>query len=160
LHIVPSRCHPLPETLAALEEADLITIGPGSLYTSLIPNLLVRGIPEQIARSRALKVYVCNLMTQAGESRGYSAADHVRALHEHAGCKLFDIVILNTRSVSSSVRRRYAVDRAEPVVNDLAEVRTLGVAPVLADLLVEDRVVRHDSRRLAQLLLDLAAEPH
>ena len=156
LHIVPSRCRPLPETLAALEEADLITIGPGSLYTSLIPNLLVRGIPEQIARSRALKVYVCNLMTQAGESRGYSAADHVRALHEHAGRKLFDIVILNTRSVSSSVRRRYAVDRAEPVVNDLAEVRTLGVAPVLADVLVEDRVARHDSHRLAKLLLNLA----
>ncbi len=157
LHIVPSRCRPLPETLAALEEADLITIGPGSLYTSLIPNLLVHGIPEQIAYSRALKVFVCNIMTQAGESRGYSAAEHVRALHLHAGRKLFDIVILNSRSVSPSVRRRYAVDRAEPVVNDLAEVRALGVEPVLADVLVEARVARHNSQRLAKLLLRLAA---
>jgi uncharacterized cofD-like protein len=159
LHVVPSRCRPLPETLTALEQADLITIGPGSLYTSLIPNLLVHGIPEQIARSRALKVYVCNLMTQPGESRSYSAADHVRALHDHAGRKLFDVVILNTRPVSSSLRRRYAADRSEPVVHDLAEVCALGVAPVLADLLVEDRVVRHDSHRLAKLLLNLAGKP-
>ena len=155
LHIVPSRCRPLPETLTAIEQADLITIGPGSLYTSLIPNLLVRGIPERIARSRALKVYVCNLMTQPGESRGYSAADHVRAMHEHAGRKLFDIAILNTRPVSSFLRRRYAADRSEPVVNDLAEVRGLGVAPVLVDVLVEDGVARHDSDLLAKLLLRL-----
>jgi uncharacterized cofD-like protein len=158
LHIVPGRCRPLPETLTALEQADLITFGPGSLYTSLIPNLLVRGIPEQIARSKALKVYVCNLMTQPGESRGYSAADHVRALHEHAGRKLFDVAILNTRPVSSSLRRRYAAERAAPVVNDLAEVRVLGVVPVLADMLVEDRVARHDSHRLAKLLLNLAGK--
>ena len=155
LHIVPSHCRPLRETLTALEQADLITVGPGSLYTSLIPNLLVRGIPEQIARSRALKVYICNLMTQPGESRGYSAVDHVRALHEHAGRKLFDVMILNSRPVSSSLRRRYAADGAAPVVNDLAEVRALGVLPVLADVLVEDRVARHDSHRLAKLLLKL-----
>jgi uncharacterized cofD-like protein len=155
LHIVPSRCRPLPETLTALEQADLITVGPGSLYTSLIPNLLVHGIPEQIARSRALKVYVCNLMTQPGESRGYSAADHLRALHKHAGRKLFDVAILNTQPVSSKLLRRYAAERAAPVVNDLAEVRALGVVPVLADVLVEDRVARHDGDQLATLLLKL-----
>jgi len=155
LHIVPSRCRPLRETLTALENADLITVGPGSLYTSLIPNLLVRGIPEQVARSKALKVYICNLMTQPGESRGYSAADHLRALHEHAGRRLFDAVILNTRKVSVSLRRRYAADGAAPVVNDLAEVRALGVVPVLADVLVEDRVARHNSDQLAKLLLRL-----
>jgi len=155
LHIVPDRCRPLRETLTALEQANLITVGPGSLYTSLIPNLLVHGIPEKVARSRALKVYICNLMTQPGESRGYSAADHLRALHEHAGRKLFDAVILNSRPVSSSLRRRYAADGAAPVVNDLEEVRTLGVLPVLTDVLVEDRVARHDPHRLARLLLKL-----
>jgi len=155
LHIVPSRCRPLRETLTALENADLITVGPGSLYTSLIPNLLVHGIPEQVARSKALKVYICNLMTQPGESRGYSAADHLRALHEHAGRRLFDAVILNTRKVSASLRRRYAADGASPVVNDLAEVRALGVEPMLADVLVEDRVARHNSDQLAKLLLRL-----
>lgn len=155
LHIVPSRCRPLPETLAAIEQADLITVGPGSVYTSLIPNLLVRGIPEKIARSRALKVYICNLMTQPGESRNYSAADHLRALHEHAGRKLFDAVILNTRPVSPALSRRYAAEGAAPVVNDLAEVRALGVQPVLANVLVEDHVARHDPDRIAKLLTKL-----
>jgi uncharacterized cofD-like protein len=156
LHIVPSRCRPLPETLAAIRNADLITLGPGSLYTSLVPNLLVRGIPEEIARSRAVKVLVCNLMTQPGESRGYSAGDHVRALHQHAGRKLFDHVVLNTRPLSRGLLRRYAAEHAEPVALDLHAVDALGVKPLCVDLLLEDRVARHDSRHLAQLLLSLA----
>ena len=161
LYIVPSRCRPLPETLAAIEEADLITLGPGSLYTSLIPNLLVRGIPEQIARSKARKVYIQNLMTQARETLRYTAADHVRALSEHAGGKLFDLVILNTRPLSPGLLKRYAAQHAEAVANDQEEVRELGVEPICAELLVEaDHVARHDSRRLAQILLYLASQPH
>ena len=155
LRIVPSRCQPLPEALAAIKAADLITIGPGSLYTSLIPNLLVHGISEQIARSKALKVYIANLMTQPGETRGYTAADHLRALHEHAGGRVFDRVILNTGELSAGMLRRYAAQRAAPVQNDFQAVRALGVEPVLADLLEEDHVARHDSSRLAKLLLKL-----
>jgi len=155
LQIVPSHCQPLPETLAALAEADLITLGPGSLYTSLIPNLLVRGIPEAIARSKALKVYVGNLMTQPGETRGYTAADHLRALHQHAGRRLFDLVVLNNTDLSPGLHKRYAAQHVGPVLTDIEEVWTQGVEPVLADLLVEDHVARHDSRRLAQLLVDL-----
>ena len=158
LEIVPSRCRPLAETLAAIKEADLITLGPGSLYTSLIPNLLVRGIAEEIARSRALKVYVSNLMTQPGETRRYSAADHLRALNEHAGGRLFDLVVLNTRPLSPALLRKYAGQRAEPVANDLEEIRALGAKSVLAELLAEDHVARHDSRRLAKLVLSLAAQ--
>jgi uncharacterized cofD-like protein len=157
LHIVPSHCRPLPEALAAIKAADLITIGPGSLYTSLIPNLLVRGLGEQVRRSRALKVYIANLMTQPGETRGYTAADHLRALHEHAGGKIFAKVILNTRGLSPALLRRYAAQRAEPVQNDLEAIRALEVEPVLADLLEEDHVARHDSSKLARLLLTLAA---
>ena len=156
LHIVPSRCRPLPETLAAIHQADLITMGPGSLYTSLAPNLLVQGIAEGIARSRAVKVLVCNLMTQPGESRGYSAAGHVIALHEHAGRKLFDHIVLNTRRFSDALLERYAAERAGPVALDLDALRKLGVKPLCADLLLEDNVARHDSRRLAKLLLALA----
>lgn len=161
LYIVPGRCRPLPETLAAIEEADLITLGPGSLYTSLIPNLLVRGIPEQIARSQALKVYLCNLMTQPGETLHMTAADHLRALEEHAGRRLFHLIVLNTRPLSPALRRRYAVQQADPVLNDLEEIRARGVTPVCAELLVEEKhVARHDSCRLAQFLLDLAAQHH
>jgi uncharacterized cofD-like protein len=156
LHVVPSRCRPLPETLAAIYQADLITVGPGSLYTSLAPNLLVQGIAAEIARSRAVKVLVCNLMTQPGETRDYSAADHVRALHQHAGRKLFDHVVLNTGRLSGSLLRRYAVEHAAPVELDLDAVRKLGVKPICANLLIEDQVARHNSRRLAQLLLSLA----
>jgi uncharacterized cofD-like protein len=156
LEIVPSRCQPMPETLAAMEAADLITLGPGSLYTSLIPNLLVHGIPEAIARSRAVKVYIGNLMTQPGETRGYKASDHLRALHHHVGGRLFDYVIVNTRELSPELRRRYAAERAEPVHNDFGEIRTLGVEAVTAPLLIEDHVARHDALRLAELLLELA----
>ncbi len=155
LEIVPGHCRPLPETLAAICEADLITIGPGSLYTSLIPNLLVHGIPETIALSRARKVYIANLMTQPGETSHYTAADHVRALNEHAGSRLFDHIILNTRPLSPALARRYALQRAEQVTNDMGKIRAMGVKPILAKLLEEDRVARHDSRRLAKLVLNL-----
>ncbi len=156
LQIVPSRCKPLPETLAAIRRADLITLGPGSLYTSLVPNLLVQGIASAIQRSHAVKVLICNLMTQPGESRGYSAADHVRALHEHAGRKLFDHIVLNTGTISPALLKRYEAERAAPVAMDLDAVRKLGVKPLCANLLIEDQVARHDSRRLAKLLLSLA----
>jgi uncharacterized cofD-like protein len=157
LCIVPGGCQPLPEALAAIKAADLITVGPGSLYTSLIPNLLVHGISEQIARSKALKVYIANLMTQPGETRGYTASDHLRALHEHAGGKVFDFVILNTGKLPAGMLRRYAAQRAGPVENDLETIRALGVEPVLANLLEQDHVARHDSSRLVRLLLNLAS---
>ncbi len=158
LHLVPNHCRPLPETLAALEGADLITLGPGSLYTSLIPNLLVKGIPQQIARSKARKVYIANLMTQPRETLRYTAADHLRALNQHAGRKLFDTVVLNTRPLSPGLRKRYAAQDSEPVANDLEEIRAQGSQPVLADLLAEeDRVARHNSRRLTELLLEVAS---
>jgi uncharacterized cofD-like protein len=158
LSVRPKNCKPLPETIAAIKSADLITFGPGSLYTSLIPNLLVGGIPEQICRSRALRLYIGNLMTQPGESRRYTAAQHLRALNEHAGCKIFDGIILSTTKVSQSMLKRYAAQRAEPVVNDIEEIESLGVRPILANLLAKDHVARHDSARLAQLLASLAAK--
>ncbi len=156
LAIVPANCRPLPETLARIAEADLITLGPGSLYTSLIPNLLVRGIAREIRRAKAVKIYIGNLMTQPGETRSYTASAHVRALTEHAGGNLFDYVILNTKPLSRALRRRYATEHAEPVANDLEAVRKLGPAPATAPLLVEDRVARHDSAALARLVLTLA----
>lgn len=156
LDIIPGGCRPLPEALAAIKAADLITLGPGSLYTSLIPNLLVRGIPEAIQKSRATKVVVGNLMTQPGETHGYTASDHLRAIEAHVGCRLFDRVVLNTSGLSRIMHRRYSAERAEPVPNDLARVRALGVEPVLASLVVEDHVARHDAARLARLLLALA----
>ena len=156
LHILPADCQPLPEALAAIRHADLITLGPGSLYTSLIPNFLVQGIAEEVAASRAVKVLISNLMTQPGESRGYSAADHIRALREHATNISFDHIVLNTAPLSPSLLGQYAAERAAPVVPDLDAVRSLGVNPVCASLLIEEQVARHDPRRLAKLVLSLA----
>lgn len=157
LSIVPRRCKPLPEALAAIKAADLVTVGPGSLYTSLIPNLLVEGIADEIARSKALKLYIGNMMTQPGETHRYSAADHLIALHQHAGGKIFDGVILSSTGFSPVMERRYASQRASPVVNDLDRIEALGVRPIQADLLAADHMARHDSGRIARLLLNLAA---
>ncbi len=160
LSIVPARCRPMPETLRAVEEADLITLGPGSLYTSLLPNLLVSRIAQQIARSKATRIYIGNLMTQPGETRGYSAAEHLQAVDRHVGGNIFDFAVLNNREFPSAMRKRYAAEHAEPVINDLAKIRALGVSPVCVPLLqAEDGVARHDSQRLSRLLLELAARP-
>ncbi len=158
LSIVPEDCEPLAETLGALEGADLITLGPGSLYTSLIPNLLVRGIVERIERSRARKVYIANLMTQPGETTGYSAADHLRALIEHAGGNLFHYGVFNTEPLSAELLRRYAAEGAEPVANDLDAIQALGIKPACAPLVMEqDYVARHNPRALARHVLSLAS---
>ncbi|MGH9451881.1 MAG: gluconeogenesis factor YvcK family protein [Terriglobia bacterium] len=156
LSIIPARCKPLPQTLAAIKAADLITVGPGSLYTSLVPNFLVEGIAEEIVRSGALKLYIGNLMTQPGESHRYTAADHLEALHQHAGHRVFDGMVLNTSPFPPALRKRYASQRAEPVVNDVGRIQALGVEPIEAQLLAVDRVARHDPARLTRLLLDLA----
>lgn len=157
LELVPRGARALPEALAAIDKADLITLGPGSLYTSLIPNLLVRGIADRVARAGAVRVLIGNLMTQPGETRGYTASAHLRALEEHeGGRRLFDFVALNNQALSPRLRKRYAADGAAVVENDLAQVRALGVEPVTARLLEEDGVARHDAARLARLLFRLA----
>lgn len=156
IRLKPRRCPPLPETLAAISRADLITLGPGSLYTSVIANLLVEGISDAIAASPAVKVYICNLMCQPGETVGYSALDHLKAVFDHSDASLIDYVVVNSRSVSESSRELYAREDAQPVEVDVDALAGLGVEVISEDLLTEDNVVRHDSRRLAELLVQTA----
>lgn len=153
----PRRCRPLSETLQAISEADLITFGPGSLFTSVIPNLLVEGIPDAIRRSPAVKAYVVNLMWQPGETVNFSASDHVKAILKHSCDGLLDCVVVNTHPISPPLKRKYARERAQPVENDLDRVRELGVKIVAADLLIQKETVRHDSDALARVVLELAA---
>jgi uncharacterized cofD-like protein len=155
LFLVPSDVQPQPQTLQAIASADLITVGPGSLFTSLIPNLLVRGIPQAIAASSAVKVYVCNLMTQANESLGRTAADHIRALNRHAGGQVFDYAMLNSRSMSPELKAKYALEAASQVVVDREAIEELGVTPVLGDYLEEGEVARHATDRVARDVLQL-----
>lgn len=156
LFLVPPNPPPLPQTLEAIARADLITIGPGSLFTSLIPNLLVRGIPEAIRESPATKVYICNLMTQANESLGRTAADHLRALNEHAGGQLFNYALINRTPVSEELKAKYALEGASQIVVDLEEIKEMRVSPVLGHHLSEDGVARHNTDQLATDLLHLA----
>lgn len=156
LRMVPANAQPLPETLDAIAKADVITVGPGSLFTSLIPNLLVRGIPEAIRRSPAAKVFVCNLMQQANESLGMSASQHVLALRKHAGGRIFDHAIVNTAPVSSQLLAKYREEGCEPVACDEEELARLGVRCETGDFLEEAGVVRHNTQAVARRILALA----
>jgi uncharacterized cofD-like protein len=154
VRLVPRSVHPLPEVLEAIHEADLILLGPGSLYTSVIPNLLVRGVVDAIHRSRAQCVYIANLMTQPGETTRYSLADHVRAIDRHTRKKLIDCVIVNRQGVSPEVAKRYLARGAETIRADVLELQKTGLRCVSEDLLEEHGVVRHNRERLTRLLLD------
>lgn len=157
LFLVPPDALPLPGTLEAIARADLITVGPGSLFTSLIPNLMVRGMAEAIVNSAATKVFVCNLMTQANESLGLSAADHIRALNSHAHAQLFDYALINRAPVPADLKTKYELEGATQIVADLKTIEDLGVCPVLGDYLETGLVARHAADRLAIDLLPLAS---
>ncbi len=162
LKIVPRRPKPLPEALEAIAGADLITIGPGSLFTSLIPNLLVSGIPKAISSSPAVKVYVGNLMGQPGETVNFTASDHVRAILRHTGltgverARFFDYVVLNSQGIHPRQLGRYADRQALPVENDTIALRTMGLQIVKGELLGEGEQVRHNPRATAEIILKLA----
>jgi uncharacterized cofD-like protein len=158
LTLVPAGVEPMQQTLEAIASADLITIGPGSLFTSLIPNLLVHGIAEAIVESPAIKVFVCNLMTQANESLGLSAADHIRALNAHARHQLFDYALLNQRPTSEEMKAKYALEGASQIVIDLDDIESLGVCPILGDYLDEGLVARHATDHVAHDLMALMAQ--
>ena len=159
VRLLPEHPRALPEALAAIREADLLLLGPGSLYTSIIPNLLVDGIVEAIQASSALKIYVCNVMTQEGETEGYTVSDHIQAIFQHAAPGLFDLCLVNSSPIPREVAARYAAEGAEPLRCDLDQCAALGVEivrrPVAA---VVDGYVRHHDRALARELILLHAE--
>jgi len=156
LHMVPADPDPLPQALAAIAAADVITMGPGSLFTSLVTNLLVRGIPEAIAASPAVKVFICNLMTEANESLHMKASDHIRAIYDHSPRRIFDYALVNTAPVSASMRERYAEEHAEQVEADIPSIEALGVKCIAGNFILENNFARHATDRLCQEVLRLA----
>jgi uncharacterized cofD-like protein len=161
VRLAPERCEPLPETLEAIKKADLISLGTGSIYTSVIPNLLVNGISAAIARSPALKVYFVNLMWQPGETINFSASRHVEAIHAHSRPGLIDCIVVNTAPIPPELRRKYARAHVRPVENDFEKLKKLGVKVVTAELLREwgagEKKIRHDPATLAEVAMDLAS---
>jgi uncharacterized cofD-like protein len=154
----PPDAQPLPETLDAIASADLITLGPGSLYTSLITSLLVRGIPEALAASRATRVYVCNLMTQANESLGLTASQHIEKILDHAGAQIFDYALINTAPILPATLQQYAASGQAPIEVDLDRVRALGVEPITGNFVHEGEVLRHAYDDVAESVLRLALQ--
>jgi uncharacterized cofD-like protein len=171
LRLSSDNCQPLPETLEAIKHADIITIGPGSLYTSIIPNLLVDGIVEAMRDSPALKIYICNIMTQPGETDGFDAEDHLRVLLDYSPDLELDYALVNTAPINDELRQKYLADGAAQVElgpaigdgqwNEQQQVviekanRTHCFRLICRDVLHEDGLVRHEPAKLARLLLDI-----
>jgi len=155
LHLEPEQCLPLPETLAAIRAADLITVGPGSLYTSILPNLLVAKVAGAIGQARAIKVFICNLMSQPGETDGYSATQHLETVQSYAPEIKFDYVVVNNRPIRTEQAERYRAEGSYQLGWD--ESFDAAVAPdaeiIRADLLERGEKVRHDSEKLAQVVI-------
>lgn len=152
VRLVPAHCQPLPETLEAIRRADVITVGPGSLLTSVIPSLLVRKIAKAVNSSRAAKIYISNIMSQPGETDGFTASDHVKMIYKHVGRPIFDAVIVNSQAISPAMRRKYQAQGAGLIRNDRASLEDLGLKVYARSLLVEEDVVRHDADKLARTI--------
>ncbi|MEW4290091.1 gluconeogenesis factor YvcK family protein [Rossellomorea marisflavi] len=150
---------PLRETVRAIDEADLIVMGPGSLYTSILPNLLVPGIGEAICRSEAKKLYICNIMTQAGETLDYSASDHVKAIFDHMEVPCIDCVLVNKKQVPEEVKALYREEQAKPVHYDVEKLASMGLEVVAEDILsYENQLVRHNTEKVADMIFSYLKE--
>jgi uncharacterized cofD-like protein len=150
-----AEVEPLDETMESIRTADAIVIGPGSVYTSIIPNFLVKGVAEAVSKSPALKVFVCNVMTQPGETTDFTASDHVRTVLEHAGARVFDYVLVNVEEPGDMLRERYAGAGARWVVPDIEQIRNRGLMPITGPFISQSTVVRHDADKLAEAIVQL-----
>ncbi|PLT32175.1 YvcK family protein [Bacillus sp. V5-8f] len=149
----PDEIMPLRETIQEIKQADLIVLGPGSLYTSILPNLLVPSLGEEICQSDAKKVYICNLMTQAGETLDYTASDHVKAINDHMSCSFISSILVNNKAIPEAVLERYKEEHAQPVRFDLESLKELGLEIVEDQIYsFDNNVIRHDTKKVAELL--------
>ncbi len=153
--LTPAECAPVPEALEAIAGADLVLLGPGSLFTSVLPILLVSEIAAAVTRSPAIVCYLCNIMTQPGETTGFKASDHLQAIYEHAGRGWIDYVLVNTRRITPAKQEKYARQGAAPVPIDDYDLYRMGVRLIKSDVLEEDELVRHDPQKLAHAIMNL-----
>ena len=158
IYLNPPDVQGTPDAIKAISEAQAIILGPGSLYTSVIPNLLIKEIREAILASSALKIYISNVMTQPGETDGYSAYEHIKAITEHSSPRIIDYCVVNSRLISQELREKYQQDNSFPVSVDLDKIRHAGYRVIEGDLVNSLDYVRHDSEKLAKIVVDLIQE--
>ncbi len=155
MHMLPADAPAANGAVEAILGADVLIFGPGSLYTSVIPNMLVSGIREAILQSKAVKIYICNVMTQPGETDNYGAYEHVKALIDHMGEQFLDYVIVNSQGVSMEQVEQYHAEGSIPITPDVDKIRRLGITVVPARLISKKDLVRHDPSKLARILIAL-----
>ena len=156
VYITPSRVKPNEDVLKAIEEADYIIMGPGSLYTSIIPNLVISNVSEKIRESNAKKIYVCNVMTQHGETDNYSVCDHILAINKHVEGNIFDLVIANSREFDDSILSKYHKEKQEPVKIDHEKIEELGIKLIKNNDvgIVDNNTIRHNADKVSELIYD------
>ena len=156
VYITPSRVKPNEDVLKAIEEADYIIMGPGSLYTSIIPNLVISNVAEKIRESNAKKIYVCNVMTQHGETDNYSVCDHIVAINKHVEENIFDLVIANSREFDESILSKYHKEKQEPVKIDHEKIEALGIKLIKNNDvgIVDNNTIRHNADKVSELIYD------
>jgi len=155
LSLTPENSVPTQEALEAIQDSDIIVLGPGSLYTSILPNLIIQGMAETIAKSSAYKIYVCNVMTQPGETDGFKASDHLQAIIEHTNQDIINACIINNALVPEAALDRYQTEKSYPVLADIETIKEMGPQVVATDLLSVKDYVRHDSAKLIKALIKL-----
>lgn len=155
LYLKPGNTRPLPGLIDQIRAADVILIGPGSLFTSIIPPFLQPEVAEAVRNAKCPRIYVANIMTEHGETDGFSVSDHLKVLFEHAGGKVCDYCVISTSPISDEVLARYQEEQAEPVRVEAQSIKALGVVPILADLTKRDSVLRHDPEKLARVIWKL-----
>ena len=155
VRLFPEKVQPVQSALDALTNADAIILGPGSLYTSIMPNLLVDGVAEAIRKSKAIKIYICNVMSQPGETDGYTASMHAKAIIDHGGKGIIDYMLVNDAAISPEMQEYYASKGAYPVEVDEDAINALGVGFVKADIINENEVIRHDPDKLSKAVMNM-----
>lgn len=156
VYLTPEVIKPLPDTIESLREADMIVLGPGSLYTSILPNLLVPEIGEEVCNSSAKKVYICNLMTQPGETIGFTASRHVEALYDHMGCAFIDTILVNNKAVPPELQQRYEQERALPVSFDVERLILMGMEVIQDEIIsIKQELIRHNTEKVASILYSM-----
>ena len=158
LYLKPEHCGATEDALTAIREADAIVIGPGSLYTSVLPNLLIEDLADALAESPAPKIYICNAMTQPHETDGLTAFDHVNAIVEHARPEVLSHVIVNNGTIPQAVLKKYAKEEAFPVDADAARIRQLGYTVIEANIINSSDMIRHNPRRVCKLVIDMVSQ--
>lgn len=153
-----NNLHPSKHVIDLIMNADLLVVSPGSLYTSIIPNLIVPEVSQALEKTKAECVYICNLMSQHGETDNYTASDHVKAIYQHTENRFLDGIIVNKEAITEEMQKKYAEEKSQPVIYDKSKLENLDLNVLEYDIIKENELLRHDTDKLAEIIYQLAVK--